>query len=52
MIDQCVHIAPLRTAELLLRYLDKIKYNGKKYFFSTIEDVFCGRISKIDKNYI
>ena len=36
--------------EFLLRYLDKIKYNGKKYFFSTIEDVLYGRISKIEKS--
>ena len=36
--------------EFLLRHLDKIKHNGKKYFFSTIEDVFYGRISKIENN--
>ena len=36
--------------EFLLRHLDKIKYNGKKYFFSTIEDVFYGRISTIENN--
>ena len=36
--------------EFLLRHLDKIKHNGKKYFFSTIEDVFYGRISNIENN--
>ena len=28
--------------EFLLRHLDKIKHNGKKYFFSTIEMYFMG----------
>lgn len=42
-ISLCVEI------EFLLRHLDKIKHNGKKYFFSTIEDVFCGGMSEIEK---
>ena len=35
--------------EFLLRHLDKIKHNGKKYFFSTIEDVFYGGMSQFEK---
>ena len=30
--------------ELTLRYLDKIKHNNNKFFFSTIEDIFNGRV--------
>ena len=40
-IELCIEL------EFLLRDLDKIKNNNKKYFFITLEDVFYGRLSKI-----
>ena len=40
-IELCIEL------EFLLRHLDKIKHNNKKYFFTTLEDVFYGRLSKI-----
>ena len=33
--------------ELTLRYLDKIKHNNNKFFFSTIEDIFNGRVRNL-----
>jgi hypothetical protein len=48
VIDKITDIELCIELEFLLRHLDKINYGGKKYFFSTLEDVFYGRLSKFE----
>ena len=45
--DTINHIQLCIELEFLLRYLDKEKHLNKKYFFSTIEDIFNGRIRNL-----